>query len=426
MLNIGRVRYGGLQASGRVLKILNQHNGYTVARMLFKFYTWLWELVSPSKVFRVLSSTEYGENHRVKSYLIKQNRKGYAANVVAVGENDAQELREVELPELALYSLRDVSICNGSDLIINSSERIVVSDFIANKHDENQAYHDSITYLEDDRVAILKKRSVSKSFQAGIRIGGKYSFNYYHNVYENLIALLAVEKCNEKIPADVPLIVDSKIFQVPSYKRIFEILSSNLHRDVVVLDKDEMAHVEHLFVLSSINFLVPEHKKYNSGGIEDYVFDKDYVMQMRERLLSYKSNKDFPKRFFITRKSMSHRQINEKELYEVLKPLGFVMIAPEEYSFEEQMALFHGAEWIVGCSGAAFTNLMFCSVGCTIICLDRFGYKQPVFSAPACFAGARMLTFYSDPAKSEQKAHSDFAINEKDFAKFINTEIRHI
>lgn len=104
---------------------------------------------------------------------------------------------------------------------------------------------------------------------------------------------------------------------------------------------------------------------------------------MRDKLLLFKSNLATPKRIFLTRKSTKKRHYNESEVWGVLKEYGFEVVAPETYTFCEQMALFNNADYIVGGSGAAFTNLLFCHSGCKVICFRSIRNYSPIFSTIA-------------------------------------------
>lgn len=389
------------------------------ASICFRLYRTVWEFATSCRVFEIVSNQKHIEAYGGKSSCIENDRSGIAANVVVAGQNDKQVIKDVDLPDLMLYEHHNVIVNYGSDVILNDDKRLAINDYCANKNDNNLGYEDSITYYEGGGIVILKKYDNNREIETGIRLDGKFSYNYYHNVYENLIKLLVIEKCNDQIPSNVPLIVDSIVFEIPSFKRIFEILSNKLQRDVVSINKREGIRVHTLYSVSAVNYIVPSHKDSSKVKIEEYVFNDKMLALMRKRLLAHKSDKIFPKRIFITRKSANHRKINEEELFEILRPLGFEVIAPENYTFEEQMSIFNGAEWIVGCSGAAFTNLMFCSQGCIVICLDRFGYAVPVFTAPACIVGARMYNFYSERNSSKEKIHSNFVINAEKFGCFV-------
>lgn len=421
MFCIGRQKVKALSFSGKSLNWLYCHRGFVP---FFKLYRFIWEMISPSKVYYIVSSSEYAKKHNATIEVLKSNRMGYAANAVAIAKDDKQILKEAPLPDLQLSCFSDVSVRHGSDFIIDNRRRLVINDYCATIDNSNKTYTDETTYLYIRRIVVTKKWKECKNLESGIMIGGKFSFNYYHNVYENLIRLLVVEDINDRIPKDVPLLVDKKIIEVPTYKRIYDLMSSSLGRKTVVINHNEMLNVQSLYIVSHINYLVPQHIDYTKGKIEDYTFDKEYTLKLRKILLDHSEKGNYPRRFFITRKNTAHRHFNEDELFKILRPLGFQKVAPEEYTFEQQVGLFNEAEWIIGGSGAAFTNLLFISSSCTVVCVYRnSAYIPPVFTPPVCFNGAKMYYFQSNKGESVMRAHTDFTIDVNDFRQFVDERI---
>ena len=76
----------------------------------------------------------------------------------------------------------------------------------------------------------------------------------------------------------------------------------------------------------------------------------------------------FPKRIYVSRTDANHRRIlNEPEVLERLRPFGFVAVALEALSFQEQVALFAHAEVIVTPHGSGLTNLIFSRPNTTVV-----------------------------------------------------------
>jgi capsular polysaccharide biosynthesis protein len=104
------------------------------------------------------------------------------------------------------------------------------------------------------------------------------------------------------------------------------------------------------------------------------------------------TTKTYPKKIFISRKNASaRRSFNEDEIAEFMSKNGYTIVAPETYSVAEQVALFHHAKCIVACSGAAFTNLLYCQSGSKVIIMNN--YRQPigVFNTIATLVGVETL-----------------------------------
>lgn len=82
---------------------------------------------------------------------------------------------------------------------------------------------------------------------------------------------------------------------------------------------------------------------------------------------------DGGKRIFISRQLAKKRQLkNEAEIYPLLEQYGFEIVQAEKLSFEEQVALFAGAEAVVAPHGAGLANLLFVPKGCKVLeLLDR-------------------------------------------------------
>lgn len=424
----GKLRFHVLLKCGRFFRWLEEHNGSRFSRLVFTICSGLWEKVTPSAVYRIVSIADYSKKGSVEINSIKTFRIGYAANAVSVGRGQKQHLKPVSMPDLNLYGLKDVTIHYGSDFIVDKKKHIVINDYCATKNDDNKGYEDNWTYWQGGKCTILRKGKKISSLEAGIMLTAKYSFNYYHNIYENLIRLCVLSECNELIPHNIPLLVDEVIFEVPSFSRVFDILSKHLHRDIIVVNKNSELYIKSLYFFSAVNNLVPNHVDDTKGHMEDYVFDKYYTLKMRTALLSHcDESKNYPRRFFITRKKAVHRHFNEKELFDILVPYGFSIIAPEDYTIEQQMAIFNNAEIIVSNSGAALTNLLFVSPSCVVFCFYRNAdYIAPVFTAPVVFNNAHMYYFQSKEDKGMISAHADFSIDVNDFRQFVKDCIEPI
>ncbi len=86
------------------------------------------------------------------------------------------------------------------------------------------------------------------------------------------------------------------------------------------------------------------------------------------RTFTKKQPQNTPKRIYISRQQAKYRKIlNEDEVMDILKPLGFVSVTLEGWSVADQATLFSQAEAIVAPHGGGLTNLMFCQRGTKVI-----------------------------------------------------------
>ena len=107
---------------------------------------------------------------------------------------------------------------------------------------------------------------------------------------------------------------------------------------------------EHLF-FSSFPCLIPS---------KPFKWECDKFVELTKDLLK-KCNIEFHKKIYISRKKVKTRNIiNEKELIDILIPLGYKVIYPEDYSIAEQFCLFNKAEKIISILGSGLTNIVCC------------------------------------------------------------------
>ena len=87
-------------------------------------------------------------------------------------------------------------------------------------------------------------------------------------------------------------------------------------------------------------------------------------------------------RIYISRANATHRRVlNEADVIEQLRPLGFVPVMLETLSFAEQVALFAQAKVIVAPHGGGLTNLLFCQPGTVVVELASPHYLRHYFWA---------------------------------------------
>lgn len=75
-----------------------------------------------------------------------------------------------------------------------------------------------------------------------------------------------------------------------------------------------------------------------------------------------------PERIYISRAKAGYRRLfDEAQVVAFLQAFGFVSVALEELSLDEQIHLFRNAKTIVGAHGSGFTNIIFCQPGTQIV-----------------------------------------------------------
>jgi capsular polysaccharide biosynthesis protein len=131
------------------------------------------------------------------------------------------------------------------------------------------------------------------------------------------------------------------------------------------------------------------------------------------------------KRIYIRRK-WSRIITNESDLWEILKPYGFIKVELETLSVADQAQLFSSAEVIVGAHGAGLVNLTFCKPGTKVIEIFSPTYITPLYWAISSFGNLKHHYFIGDFTGSNRTQENqgwtgldNITITPRKFAAFI-------
>ena len=406
--SIARISYFFISKKGKSARLLR-----CVLRV-FKMYP-----------FRCVSLAEYAQSKAgCWSLIVENNRTGFYSNLVFNGDEGKYNLYEKPIPSLIMALLHNVNIIPASDFILCLEEDVTINDFGILFDGTLYRNADSSIYYQYNDIALMKQdyRVASRNIERGIMLTGRFSFNYYHTLFEHYIKLLIPQI--QKIPVDVPLIVDESFLKYSSFRAICSQLNT-FNRPVIVQKGNEILHVQDLYVFNHINIIPPEAFNVFSIPSSDVLFDTKYLGALRTELLKIRSKKIFPKRIYISRKNCTRRNFNEDEVYNMLQEYNFEKYAPEELSFEEQVSLFHGAEIIVGGSGAALSNVLFCQPRCKLLCFYSAKVNIPIFTTIAYSFGVKIRYFIGDEEEGSyvNNTHSDFLVNVLDLRKLLSEYI---
>ena len=169
----------------------------------------------------------------------------------------------------------------------------------------------------------------------------------------------------EMLPDDFrkyPLIVPGEYARYQSFKDSLELFRNG--REVIILETGLQYKVQDLIVIDS-----PSHGPFNmvSGSwpkVEDYRQNASILRDYRQQILNgFGVNKNKPKRMIFLARGNKRREFNQDELWNIANGLGFERVQSEMLSFHEQVKLFHDSKCLVGASGAAWANVLFCQNG---------------------------------------------------------------
>lgn len=189
--------------------------------------------------------------------------------------------------------------------------------------------------------------------------------NYYHFFYELFSKVKLLEEI--KLNAPLKLIISEDLPE--QFKQIFKFY--NINYSLEIIKKGEVIELEKSIIIDGLG-LTPCDLSPNVNPIlsDCYISDKTVSMLALKEKNIVKNKR----RIYISRAKGSggRAEVNEPEVAILAEEMGFEVIYPEQYTFEQQVQLFKEAEVIWGFVGAAFTNIIFSSPGTKLIAIAPY------------------------------------------------------
>lgn len=319
------------------------------------------------------------------------------------------------------FILRNVIIIGESNLVLVGKDKVIY-DLVNYDSKKKYRYTDFGIRGHNNFCCLVDKNPVSSVIEQGIKLSANYSWNYYHVVFEVMARFYKIEKLG--IDSKIPLIIDEICLEIPQFKQLIELFNKD-KRPIIPIRKGVKYLVNKLYFFSDLNIIPPNYEKKAVISPQDTLFDLDSLRYLRSKLLAKLAPGNYPDRIFLSRKNASsRRKYNEEEAFLVLEKFGFKKICPEAYSVLEQAAIFNQASHIVGVTGAAFSNLLFCKPTAKVLCITNYKLSVSIFSTIAHFVG---LEFYYLAANeyflfSSNDIHDDFTVDCFSLESYLNSK----
>ena len=332
--------------------------------------------------------------------------------------SDKSVIRQVDSVNTFVAIIKDACCFAYSDLIMLSDKtyycELKEDPLIGNSFDCSDGY----VLMADEKsyysVAIPEKE---KKLDSGIFLSGLYSWNYYHFTFQVLPKLQMVGT----IDSVIPLLVDKKVKEIPSFAALLTVCNKQ-SRPVVVMEERVSYCVNNLYYVSAQTYLESNHKKGTPYIEVRCRYLPSALRFLRETMIPVAQHEEYPKRVFIGRKYVTsgRRHFNEDACMACAKEFGFEIVFPEFLTLEQQIGLFNNAEMIIGGSGAAFTNLIYCKKGVKVIVLSKYriGFWQTIVD----FIGGDLL-YVCETNKvnhNPKKVHDSFSIDVERLRRVID------
>jgi len=322
--------------------------------------------------------------------------------------------------------IKNAIVYGDSNLITLSSGKVLFDMPVFDKSRRYQYtnYNSKIIKVKGNNVFYWK--GITHSLEKAVWMGGNFSWNYYHLLYEFVIKFLYLNKSD--IPLNVPVLVDQKCLDVPQYRGLLDIANCKGYK-LIGVDRSWRFSVGELIYINCPNFIPLNNVDDNDCRADDIQFNISVLRDLRNYFLPYSSKREFCKRIFISRKNASRRRkFNEEAVMQLLSEFGFEAVFPEKLSIPDQISLFNEAEWIIGGAGAAFTNLLFCDSGTKVILFTKGRGVNSIFSTIACAVNVDLVYITEEDTNKEiffKNIHDVFELDISYLREFLIKNIYH-
>lgn len=336
----------------------------------------------------------------------------YLRSVDGLSAIDQEWKSSISNPHPYIAILENVTLIPGSKLVIDGEGNALSDEMDAGfRIFSLRPKRWDMELSNGPRLTFKPLPLANEVIPVGIHLMGEHEANYFHWVTEILPRIYLYIKLTRD--DDTQLLVSDGLND-----NLYDLLRivCGSKRVIKRLKSDLSYRVERLVYPSDVNRIfdvydrAPSHETtYLSVGL------LRNLMQAIKLAISPSTSKGH-KRIFVKRASTYRRLLSEEEVENFLVDRGFLSIDPGQLSIKEQVELFAQADIVIGPSGAAMTNILWCHNQAKVLVLhsDHPFKKYPYWDALARVSGAK-ISYLSGPRAQNVKgvfeAHDDYYIH---------------
>lgn len=400
-------------------------------------YRWKWKYrqlrksgkVDSFALFKTVSSgLEYCRKNNQPYEILNKDEKLEVVFPECFEERTEIQKKYFDSPPIYLTTFMDVDIYGATNLITKG--KIALSDAYAMNREENRYDIEggclASCHKEGKWIGIIYQ-STDEIISRAINCVGGACENYYHFTFEILSRLAFADQIEEY--RLLPVLVDAAALAVPQMRDLFDRVNV-WHHPVIPVKEYVRIHVKQL-VFASQNVWMPLN--YRRGMItkeKDYLFSRTVVDNIRDRVLrGQQQTKGTYRKIYLSRRNCSNRRlVNDDEIEKIFVDHGYHIVFPERLSFDEEVAVFYGADIIVGVTGAAFTNMIFCHEGAKVGMILHKDDDVYDFSNIANMIDIEFIMLWGEIATRQKYVSMDTFVLDADkcrrFIEFIENKAR--
>lgn len=345
-------------------------------------------------------------------------------------ETSSRENRTVELPPIACFKLRDITVYSGGQVI--KDDKLIVYEksahpierkFIAGLYDKVYGLPASGTaycvFEHDDEIEI----------ESATLFYSRCPTNYFHWMIEYLPKIKTILDLGL---ASAPMLVPLDLYD--QQREAVDYLAKRFGLQIKLVGPNCRIKVREIFIPSPVTFHPddPEVPYWMGGGLYE-----EYIYFLRDNIISEMglTTEDFPDKKIFLGRSVTLRNIsNIKAIENLVKQEGFEIIFPENLTLRQQAETMSKSKVVVSPGGSALTNVIFMRPGATLISLvsDHNKYYS-IYSNLAQICGVNYIQLTGPSTVTRQQAgsslsymHASYTINLEKLKRGIRAAVDDI
>lgn len=316
-----------------------------------------------------------------------------------------------QFPAIYIADVPDALITGGTNLVMTDSS-VICHDLYDFTHDYTSEELNGKAYIwpQRQRIAWLMRTTPIRILARAACFTDACAHNYSHWMTEVLPRINLF--CRSEKSLEVPLIVNEGL-----HRNLLESLRTVAgdQREIIFLPTTSCMRVEKLSITSVTGYIPFERRSNRLKNHSHGRFSPFAILSLRQCLqegIAAPSGPP-PRKIFIKRNSGIRNITNAREVAELLVARGFEVVEPEHLTFAQQVVLFSNADIVIGATGAALANLVFCKPTTKIIIMISDYKYMPYWywQNMACAVGNEVTYVIGKCVGAKSHLHSDFTVN---------------
>ena len=327
---------------------------------------------------------------------------------------------QYDFPPIYLGALSNAMITGGTNLILYENAVICHDLYDPHRDDTAEELHRR-TFVHPSRgeISWLMPTTLPVRLPRAAAFTDACSANYAHWLTEVLPKIHLF--CREDRYAGTPIIVDAGLH--PYLAESLQLVAGDSRR-IITLVPEETVLVEELLAVSVAGYVPFGRRRRTGWGHSHGLFSGQGLAVLCDHLYGALAVGESSGRMklYLRRSAETRNTTNRAEIEALLVEQGFTVIEPECLSFAEQVRMFTSADIVVGVTGAAFANLIFCRPATRIVILASdyrhlsYWYWQNI----ACATRHRITYVIGACTEWPSHPHSSYTVGIQDVLDAIN------